>query len=158
MMLAGIAAVALLLLPVAVLQAQRPTPRRLTNIINSYPDPSPDGSQVLFQSNRTGRWEVYRMDVDGDDPVQLTDEAGDNVTPIWSPDGSQIAFAASPDGNSDIFVMRATVQAGSGSRTTPATTRTPIGRLTAPASYSILPAPRRISGPPGPASGTRSSA
>lgn len=90
--------------------AQKPlvlAPQRLTSVINSYPNPSPDGKRVLFQSNRTGRWEIYVMNADGSDPTQLTDRAGDNVTPVWSPDGKRIALAASPGGNSDIYVMNA---------------------------------------------------
>ena len=80
-------------------------PRRLTNIISAYPSSSPDGKFVLFQSNRTGRWEIYIINIDGSGLTKLTDHKGDNVTPSWSPDGERIAFAASPDGNSEIYVM-----------------------------------------------------
>ena len=80
-------------------------PVRLTNIISSYPNPSPDGGRVTFQSNRTGRWAIYVMNIDGSSLVRLTDRPGDNVTPTWSPDGTLIAFAASPGGNSDIYLM-----------------------------------------------------
>ena len=81
--------------------------RRLTNIINSYPCSSPDGTQVVFQSNRTGRYEIYVMNLDGSDVRQLTDRPGDNVTPSWSPDGSSLAFAANIGDNSDIYLMNA---------------------------------------------------
>lgn len=84
-----------------------PASRRLTSVINSYPSPSPDGLRVLFQSNRTGRYEIYVVNADGSGVVQLTDRPGDNVTPVWSPDGSRIAYAGSPGGNSDIYVMTA---------------------------------------------------
>lgn len=84
-----------------------PVAQRLTNVISSYPNPSPDGERVLFQSNRTGRFEIYVMNVDGGDLTQLTDRPGDNVIPVWSRDGALIAFASSPDGNSDIFLMNA---------------------------------------------------
>lgn len=80
-------------------------PLRLTNIISSYPAPSPDGKTVLFQSNRTGRYELYIMNIDGSGLHKITDYPGDNVTPAWSPDGSMIAYAASPEGHSDIYVM-----------------------------------------------------
>jgi len=87
-------------------EALNQTPQRLTNIISSYPSPSPDGKRVLFQSNRTGRWEIFVMNIDGSDLTKLTDRPGDNVTPVWSPDGELIAFAASPGGNSDVYVMK----------------------------------------------------
>jgi TolB protein len=80
---------------------------RLTNIISSYPVFTPDGRRVVFQSNRSGRWEIYSMAIDGTDVRQLTNEPGDNVTPAVSPDGGWIAFAANPGGESDIFLMRA---------------------------------------------------
>lgn len=83
-------------------------PVRLTNIVSAYPCPSPDGSRVVFQSNRTGRHEIYVMNVDGSGVVQLTDRPGDNSTPVWSPDGRRIAFAASAEAdNSEIYVMDA---------------------------------------------------
>jgi len=80
-------------------------PQRLTNIISAYPSPSPDGERVVFQSNRTGRWEIYVMNIDGSDVMSLTDRIGENVTPAWSPDGELIAFAASLGENSEIYVM-----------------------------------------------------
>jgi len=84
-----------------------PSPHRLTNLRDAYPVPSPDGSRVAFQSNRTGRFEIYSMQPDGSDVTQLTDAPGDNGTPTWSPDGKWIAFAANPDGASDIYLIRA---------------------------------------------------
>jgi TolB protein len=87
-------------------EAPNRAPLRLTNIISSYPSPSPDGERVVFQSNRTGRWEIYVMNIDGSDLTRITDRAGDNVTPAWSPDGELIAFAASPGENSDIYLMK----------------------------------------------------
>ena len=87
-------------------QALIQTPRRLTNVINAYPNPSPDGERVVFQSNRSDRWELYVMNIDGSGFTKLTDRPGDNVTPAWSPDGKLIAFAASPGGNSDIYIMK----------------------------------------------------
>lgn len=82
-----------------------PAVQRLTNIINSYPCSSPDGKQIVFQSNRTGRYEIYVMNIDGTGVTQITDRDGDNVTPSWSPDGGSIAFAANIGDNSDIYVM-----------------------------------------------------
>ena len=84
-----------------------PEPERITNVMNSYPCASPDGSRIVFQSNRTGRWELYVMNRDGTEIRQLTDRPGDNVTPSWSPDGATIVFAATIDDNSDIYAIPA---------------------------------------------------
>ncbi len=52
-------------------------------------DLSPDGRQVAFAWNITGRWEVYTLALDGQpaDPRQITSGAGAKLTPRWSPDG-----------------------------------------------------------------------
>lgn len=99
---------ALVLLGTAVAAAaEDASPRRLTATRNSYPHPSPDGSKVVFHSDRTGRSQIYVVDIDGGDVRQLTDLPGDSETPKWSPDGSKIVFANSVEGDSDILVMDA---------------------------------------------------
>ena len=63
---------------------------------------------MLFVSNRTGQWEIYRMNADGSGISQLTFGSPDiNYSPEWSPDGTQIVFAAKRGGNWDIYLMEA---------------------------------------------------
>jgi TolB protein len=83
--------------------------RRLTNIINSYPSPSPDDGRIVFASNRSGEFQIFLMNSDGTGLVQLTHGRGGNVTPSWSPDGRLIAFASTEqrDGNAEVYVMNA---------------------------------------------------
>ncbi len=64
----------------------------------------------MFQSDRDGDNELYVMNVDGSQVIQLTDNAasdeGDRAG--WSPDGRQIVFSSGRDGGDlDIFVMNA---------------------------------------------------
>ncbi|HXI93232.1 MAG TPA: protein kinase [Blastocatellia bacterium] len=66
---------------------------------------SPDGTKIVFASDRTASWELWVCDSDGSNPVQLTNSfAG---SPRWSPDGRQIAFDARPQDNYDIYVIGA---------------------------------------------------
>ena len=83
--------------------------RRLTNIISSYPSPSPRGDEIAFSSNRTGEYQIYVTSADGTKLTQLTHDRGGNVTPSWSPDGKLIAFTSTEkrDGNAEIYIMNA---------------------------------------------------
>ncbi len=92
----------LVILPMAV------TAQQITAVRDTYPSVSPDGQTVVFQSNRSGRNEIWRMKRDGSGLRQLThtDHASGSETPVWSPDGQRIAFARYlEENNNDVFVM-----------------------------------------------------
>ena len=75
---------------------------------DSFPQISPDGDRIAFESDRSGSPEVWVCDRDGRRPVQLTSFADVNAgSPSWSPDGRWIAFDAYPGGNADIYVISA---------------------------------------------------
>jgi Tol biopolymer transport system component len=40
--------------------------------LDELPNWFPDGKRIAFQSNRTGRWEVWTMNADGTGAKQLT--------------------------------------------------------------------------------------
>jgi Tol biopolymer transport system component/DNA-binding winged helix-turn-helix (wHTH) protein len=72
------------------------------------PQYSPDGQRIVFQSTRTGSYEIWRCNADGSNLVQLTHFQGPLTgTPRWSPDGSQIVFDSRPSGHSQVFVINA---------------------------------------------------
>ncbi len=98
----------LVLLPAAAMASGTP-PDILSPVRDTYPQLSPDGSQVVFQSNRSGGNQIWVMHRDGSGLRQLTDVPGEGAeTPVWSPDGAFIAFAAySAEGNNDVYLMRA---------------------------------------------------
>jgi TolB protein len=106
-------AVGLTLVNLATLVAQQPSaynpsklPPRLTRIVNSYPAVASDGSRIVFQSNRTGVFQIYSIRADGSDVRQLTDMRDDSYGPSYSPNGKLITFAHGSRGKSDIYVMR----------------------------------------------------
>jgi TolB protein len=54
---------------------------------------SPDGRYIYFNSDRTGAMQIWRMNADGSNPVQLTfDESFNDWFPHISPDGKWILF------------------------------------------------------------------
>lgn len=55
---------------------------------------SPDGSTLVFVSDRDGSENVWIANADGSDPRQLTDGERENyVSPEWTPDGSYVMVA-----------------------------------------------------------------
>lgn len=72
---------------------------RVTDHIANDGNPtwSPDGDQLLFQSNRDQAWQIFKMNLDGSGLVNLSKIARQNVDgpARWSPDGREIAFTAS---------------------------------------------------------------
>jgi TolB protein len=54
-----------------------------------------------------GRRNIVVMGLDGQEPLQLTGESGDNEAPSWSPDGSLIVFSSNREGPFRLYVMTA---------------------------------------------------
>lgn len=58
---------------------------------NIHPAVSPDGSKVAFISDRDGLSNLWIMDINGENPVQITKEKEHVIhAPKWSPDGEYI--------------------------------------------------------------------
>ena len=68
---------------------------------------SPDGQQVAFISNLSGRNNLWLVPATGGWPMQLTISDQRQAGPVWSPDGTWIAYISDHDGNEqwDIFLV-----------------------------------------------------
>jgi Tol biopolymer transport system component len=74
--------------------------RRLTSSPSTLPRWSPDGSTVVFASDRSHAAGIYIIRADGSGERQLSKDGG---WPVWWPDGRQVGFIAiGPDGNGQI--------------------------------------------------------
>lgn len=56
---------------------------------------SPDGTKIVFTSMRTGDLELFIMDTDGSNVVQITNELGYDGGAFFSPDGQKLVFRSS---------------------------------------------------------------
>ena len=64
---------------------------------------SPDGQRIVYEG--TG---LVVVNIDGSNPVQITDGVGYHKAPDWHPDGSKIIFEKIPPddpGNSDLYTV-----------------------------------------------------
>jgi Tol biopolymer transport system component len=93
-----------------VLDVQTGQSEALTNSTQSNyrAEWSPDGTQIVFVSERDANPEIYVMNADGSAQRRLTDSPSAlEDYPTWSPDGTQIAFSSTVNGQSDIYMMNA---------------------------------------------------
>ena len=70
-------------------------PRQLTSGThrNYGPAISPDGRRIVFHTNRTGNWNVWRMDADGGNPQPLTnDNKNESSWSQFSKDGNRVLY------------------------------------------------------------------
>ncbi len=88
---------------------------RLTNsaAIDTGASYSPDGGQIVFESDRGGKQQLYVMSAGGSEPNRISFGDGSYSTPVWSPRGDLIAFTKQSGGQFSIGVMKTD---GSGER------------------------------------------
>ena len=68
---------------------------------------SPDGKQIAFISNISGRNNLWLVPASGGWPTQLTISDQRQAQPAWSPDGTWIAYISDHDGDEqwDVFLV-----------------------------------------------------
>lgn len=60
---------------------------------------------ISFTADLTGNLDIYIMDINRKNPVNLTNHPAEDSTPTWAPDGSAFAYVSHRDGNPEIYVM-----------------------------------------------------
>ena len=63
-----------------------------TQAIDTAPCYSPDGRQIVFESDRDGSQQIYVMNADGSNQRRVSSGQGSYSTPVWSPRGDLVAF------------------------------------------------------------------
>ena len=67
---------------------------------------APETEKIVFVSKRDGNAEIYSMNPDGSQQVNLTQHPAEDYNPAWSPNGKQIVFSSDrTDGVFDLYLM-----------------------------------------------------
>ncbi|HEY6181955.1 MAG TPA: S9 family peptidase [Terriglobales bacterium] len=68
---------------------------------------SPDGKEVVFTTDMSGRSNLWKVNVDGGWPMQLTQSDDRQYGETWSPDGKWVVFQQDTEGNElwDLFAV-----------------------------------------------------
>jgi Tol biopolymer transport system component/DNA-binding winged helix-turn-helix (wHTH) protein len=74
-----------------------------TSLRNTDPAFSPDGRKIAFGSTRSGPSDIWLVDADGKNPVQLTTDPARDGLPSWFPEGDRISFASDRSGHSALW-------------------------------------------------------
>jgi TolB protein len=97
------------------MQADGSDVRQVTTTTTSYnggPFFSPDGEQIVFRADRevSHYLQIYTIDSDGTNDVQVTRDSAVNWAPYWHPSGRFIAYTTSLHGHSqyEIYLISPT--------------------------------------------------
>lgn len=90
---------------ISVMDADGSNPKQLTGDPTGHAGvssatASPDGRYVIFVSNQTGERHIWRMNIDGGNPVQLTNGSGED-DPYCSADGRWVYYTKIERGGAD---------------------------------------------------------
>ena len=67
---------------------------------------APETEKIVFVSKRDGNAEIYIMNPDGSEQVNLTQHPAEDYDPAWSPNGKQIVFTSDrTNGVFDLYLM-----------------------------------------------------
>jgi Tol biopolymer transport system component len=77
-----------------------------STMLDQHPQFSPDGNRVVIQSDRSGSPEIWVVDPEGTNALQLTTMSAQFTgSPHWSPNGQLIAFDSNREGQFEIYVV-----------------------------------------------------
>ena len=86
-----------------------------SDVNESNPKWSPDGSKIAYVTGDEGLQEVYVMDRDGSNKINVSNNAGsDDRYPVWAPDSSKLGFMSDQHDPNRIYDVMVVNVNGSG--------------------------------------------
>jgi hypothetical protein len=75
-------------------------------------DPAPNGTKIVFSNNRSGRYDLYTMQLDGTALKRLTTDGSSfgDLRPRWSPSGKDVVFWRDTFTDNDLYLVHASGQ------------------------------------------------
>jgi eukaryotic-like serine/threonine-protein kinase len=107
---------------------------------NAEPKISPDGAKICFMSNRTKRWRVWIMDIDGKNARQLT-VVGDEVnqfSPHFVDQGRKIFYAQEEKNGGLSKLMSVPIEGGTPERVLPESSENELMLYVSPDASSLF--------------------
>ena len=113
---------------ISIMEADGSEPKNLVGDMTgratlSYSTVSPDGRYIVYTSDLTGTRHVWRMNIDGGNPVQLTSGGGEDQ-PSCSPDGKWVFYTSMDADKSSLW--RVSIEGGEAVRLVDALTSCPV--------------------------------
>ncbi|MCC1484541.1 TolB family protein [Winogradskyella immobilis] len=72
---------------------------------NRYGTYNEDGSLILFESNRDGRWQIYTMNIDGKNQKRLFTSDANDRRPTWHPYKNIVLFESDRTGTTELYTF-----------------------------------------------------
>ncbi|MCK5400328.1 MAG: PD40 domain-containing protein, partial [Flavobacteriaceae bacterium] len=73
------------------------------NFDNRYASYNKEGEIIIFESNRDGHWQIYSMDINGNNQRRVFTSTANDRRPTWHPYKNIILFESDRSGNSEIY-------------------------------------------------------
>lgn len=59
---------------------------------DAQPQFDPTGTRIAFASDRGGQWDIWVVEANGRNPIQITNTPMPEMSPSWSPDGKKLVY------------------------------------------------------------------
>ena len=66
---------------------------------------SPSGEMLVFSAEKNGDSDIYLIDTEGFQTIQLTFSSSNQENPAVSPDGKYIAYCSTESGTGEVYIM-----------------------------------------------------